>query len=264
MSKIGTAAGRFRSCLYLYCLTEAGRANDVTDQVQEVLRTTDPPLVAPWGVPAWQQWLAGGPDGPAKHVPTLPPLLRVGELEEVVMPLLQSVATGEPLHWLAQSVRPVTRPGFVPFIGQGKALVLLSDPADETAAVGLLQSMVLRVLLTLGPRRARFMLLDPSGLGRAFPMQRFLPTARNTARDVNADLNELLEDIRRINRDVLTTEAGLHELTPPASDREPFEFVFVANFPRGFDRRAVEAMTRWGSQPGTLVLSCALSSPDLE
>src|SRR5436305_9331643 len=64
-------------------------------------------------------------------------------------------------------------PGYIPFIGRKKTIIISCN--DQTAELGLavLQSLVLRTALML-PHDVRFRLLDPAGLGQAFPMQKYL------------------------------------------------------------------------------------------
>jgi S-DNA-T family DNA segregation ATPase FtsK/SpoIIIE len=232
--------GRMRHALRAFCddLCQELQAN--AGRIHARLRELPPAAVLPWDAQEWDGWPAPGEDGKVRLVPFLSPYLRVGEVRELTGAVLTSVADGEALDWLLARVQPIRLPVVAPFIGAGKSLVVACDQQTRASGLAAVQAMILRIAALLG-RQGLFTLLDPGGHGQAFPLQRFLRTRPN-AEDVNAELRGVLQDIRRVNQEVLTTEAGLHELKAERLRSESFEVVVAADFPKGYDRRAIETL----------------------
>lgn len=133
-------------------------------------------------------------------------------------------------------------PHYAPFIGDNRTLVIVSDDRTADEAIALLQSLAIRIALTL-PHQSRFTLIDPVGAGAAFPMQRFLPFVRETSDDIRRDLDQVSADIRRINSTYLDASADSFEVLPEdIRVNERLEFILASNFPREYDRRAIEAL----------------------
>ncbi len=133
-------------------------------------------------------------------------------------------------------------PHFAPFIGDNRTLIIVSDDRTADDAIALLQSLAIRIALTL-PHQSRFTLIDPVGAGAAFPMQRFLPFVRETSDDIRRDLDQVSAEIRRINSTYLDAGADSFELLPEdIRVNERLEFILASNFPREYDRRAIEAL----------------------
>jgi DNA segregation ATPase FtsK/SpoIIIE, S-DNA-T family len=212
-----------------------------------------------WDDPRWRQWPTSDSSGKLQVDTILSPVLRYGEYREnaVLMlrsfsPLLEPIASGMP---------ELRMPQYVPFIGGGMAIRITGDPAASLEAT---QSLVVRAAVLLG-QQVKFTLMDPHGLGQAFPMQRFL-NARKNAEDITLELREVEQDIRRINQEVLAGEEGLHLLDLSRLASESFEVIVAANFPRGYDRRAVETLFRIaqsGPRAGRYVLFHHDESHDL-
>jgi S-DNA-T family DNA segregation ATPase FtsK/SpoIIIE len=231
--------GRLRACLYAFCLARQKELNANTDAVARQCAEWPLAAAAPWSEEQWNDWPPHGDDGKVRLEPLLAPLLRIGEFAEQPHKALAAQVDGEALSWLAHGLRGVTFPAVVPFIGAGRTLVVACDQRTEAEALSVVQAMVLRVAALQG-RQALFTLLDPSGHGQAFPMSRFLRMRKNA--DVHSDLREVIQDIRRINQEVLNGEGGLHELEGRRLASESFEFIVAANFPKSYDRRAIETL----------------------
>jgi len=141
-----------------------------------------------------------------------------------------------------QESTPLSIPAYLPFIGANKTIIIRS--AGESAAKGLalLQSLVIRTAMML-PHQSRYTLLDPAGSGIAFPMRRYLPQVRESSSDIRRDLDEVIGDIQRIIETYLDASITSLELVPPdIRVNERFQFVFAADFPNQYDRRAIEAL----------------------
>jgi S-DNA-T family DNA segregation ATPase FtsK/SpoIIIE len=196
------------------------------------------PMQLAWTARHWSQW---GPATPATLAE-----LRVGNLVETSSAPWWN--TGEPqiVETVLKGLAPLEFPAALPLIGANRSAVLCFGAADERQATSLMHSLILRLAATF-PTRSIFTLLDPSGHGGAFPMARLLPKVRQAGEDVHAELREVVNEIRRIHQDVLGFAPAFHELPEEVLADEPFEFVFVANFPKGCDRRALETIYSIGN-----------------
>lgn len=160
--------------------------------------------------------------------------------------------------WVEQRInadQKFTLPAYVPFIGSRRTIIIQTKGMSaSTLGEQLLQSLVMRTALLL-PHQTAYVLLDPAGSGRAFPMQRYLPMVQENSGDVRRDLEKVLQDIQRIYatyRDASTPSFELIDADIRINER--FRFVFAANFPYKYDRRAIEAMqdiSRNGPEAGT-------------
>lgn len=138
-------------------------------------------------------------------------------------------------------------PHYAPFIGSNAALIIVSDDSTAEAAIALLQSLAVRIAILL-PHQARYTLIDPVGSGAAFPMQRYLPHVREVSDDIRRDLDHVSRDIQRIIAAYLDAEANSFEvLLEEIRVNERLEFILAANFPKRYDRRAIEALQSVGS-----------------
>ncbi len=172
------------------------------------------PSVAGWGEQGWQSWEAG--DSRDESV------IRAGDLVE------------------KRSNGSFRVPGYVPFIGLNKTIIISGGKAEQAAA--LMQSLIVRTALML-PHQARYTLLDPAGNGIAFPMRRFLPHVQEHTGDVRRDLDQVIVQIQRVIETYLDATTTSFEAVPhEIRINERFQFVFAAQFPDHYDRRAIEAL----------------------
>ena len=133
-------------------------------------------------------------------------------------------------------------PAYAPFVGQNRTIIIRSKGRSAEKGLALLQSMVTRTALML-PHKTRYTLLDPAGNGLAFPMRRYLPLVRENSGDVRRDLDEVTKDVQRIIEAYLDASVTSFELVPEEIRiNERFQFVFAADFPNQYDRRAIEAL----------------------
>lgn len=188
---------------------------------EETLAARPLASAAGWGEPRWQSW---DPDSSVGE-----PFIRVGELVEQ--------RSGGGLHV----------PGFAPFIGQNRTVVIGTSSKSAEQGVALLQSLLVRTALML-PHQARYTLLDPAGHGIAFPMRRFLPQVQEHSGDVRRDLDQVIAQIQRIIENYLDASVTSFEAVPAdLRVNERFQFVFAADFPNRYDRRAIEALQSVGN-----------------
>ncbi len=139
-------------------------------------------------------------------------------------------------------------PGYAPFIGRNATVIIPSNETTLSSSLALLQSLVIRIAFML-PHDARFRLLDPAGFGRVFPMQRYLleaqiPVEKN-GNDVARDLEAVIEDIKSINRTMLTPSITSFEQVPHKERVNwRYQFIFAADFPYEYDERAIRMLQK--------------------
>jgi DNA segregation ATPase FtsK/SpoIIIE, S-DNA-T family len=192
-------------------------------ETEDVLSASDVPYVRGWGEKHWKSW------HPAEAL--LEEVIRIGEFVE---------SRGDRSN--AFSV-----PHYAPFIGSNSTLIIISNDSTADQAVSLLQALAIRTAITL-PHQSRYTLIDPVGSGAAFPMQRYLPFVREPSDDIRRDLDQVSKDIQRIIATYLDAASDSFELLQ-ADIRvsERLEFILAANFPKRYDRRAIEALQNVGN-----------------
>jgi DNA segregation ATPase FtsK/SpoIIIE, S-DNA-T family len=132
-----------------------------------------------------------------------------------------------------------------PLLAAQGALIFLCDAHSQNKARQALQSVVMRIALAM-PSQARFTLLDPIGLGAAFPFRYALGNVRPSGRSAYDELSDVTEDIRRINEQVLGHVPRFADLNQDQRAGEVFEFVVAADFPQAYaqDARAASLLQR--------------------
>lgn len=171
-----------------------------------------------WDLKEWQSW--------QPQAALLEETIRIGEYRESLEDRSSNFAM----------------PHFAPLIGRKASLIIVSDDRTVDKAIGLLQSLAVRIALLL-PHTARYTLVDPVGGGAAFPMQRYLPHVRESSDDIRRDLDGVSRDIQQIIATYLDAIANSFELLPDdIRSNERLEFILAANFPKRYDRRAIEAL----------------------
>jgi S-DNA-T family DNA segregation ATPase FtsK/SpoIIIE len=211
-----------------------------TNAVGAYLSQLESAAVAGWNQSsAWSQW---EPPQGVQH----PQQVRVGEfVEEPAEVFGQHLGSANlDSNRLLSSLgplSPVVLPAYLPFVGSDQCYIVQSDDSTAEDAVAFLNSIILRIS-TLLPNQSRFTLIDPSGHGRSFPLRRLLQDVRESEEQVYSELREVIRDIRRINEDVLGLVEKFEDLPDEARASEKFEFVFAADFPNGYDRRAIDEL----------------------
>lgn len=190
--------------------------NENLRKLSEVLAARPLPSVAAWKEPRWNSWAPNASEAES--------LMRVGDLVE------------------QRSNGKFTLPGYIPFIGMNKTIIITGNGAALEVSAALMQSLLIRTALML-PHQARYTLLDPAGNGIAFPMRRFLPMVQEHSGDVRRDLDQVITQIQRIIETYLDASVtSFEQVSPEIRINERFHFVFAADFPHRYDRRAIEAL----------------------
>lgn len=160
--------------------------------------------------------------------------------------------------------KPITdAPALVPLIGQ-KHILIISEGGAKNQALRLLQSIATRVALTFPVLSARFIYIDPLGLGDNFPFKRLPESIRgNTvyseADEIRQQMRELTEHLRRVTLRYLAREFDNIEDYNLAAEEvvEPYRFLCIADFPAKFDGDAATrllAAAERGVRTGVYVL----------
>jgi S-DNA-T family DNA segregation ATPase FtsK/SpoIIIE len=135
-------------------------------------------------------------------------------------------------------------PFMIPLLEATGAILIMCD--TETASIGrsLVQSILLRAALAM-PTETRFTLIDPQGLGAAFPFHARLLRGRRLERNAVDELATVLDGIRRINRDVVGFERSFLDLSAETRAGEAFELIAAVDFPEAYmrDPRVVDQLT---------------------
>ncbi len=194
-------------------------ANDA--KLKELIATLSTASKAPWANSAWESWEA---------IPTSElAFIRYGDMVE------------------QRSKDRLLLPAYAPFIGKNNTIIIRSKGESVELGRALLQSLLVRTALML-PHQASYTLLDPAGNGMAFPMRRYLPQVRQSGDDVRRDLDQVTAEIRRIIETYLDASITSFEMvSEDLRINERFHFVFAADFPNKYDRRAIEALQSIGN-----------------
>lgn len=195
--------------------------NANSDRFKTLLAKRPLASLAGWNEQRWESW--------DPTTSQLENLIRIGDLAE------------------GRDSSDLRVPAYIPFIGHNKTIIVRSSGKSVELGAMLLQSLLIRTALML-PHQARYALLDPAGAGIAFPMRRYLPQVRENTGDVRRDLDQVIVDIQRIIESYLDASITSFELVPPEIRiNERFQFVFAADFPNQYDRRAIEALQSIGN-----------------
>ena len=197
--------------------------NENVQEVGKKIENLPPPLIAGWDEEKWQQW----------------------SFSEVV--LENMLHSGFLLEHRNSGELGFRIPVFFPFIGRKRSNVIIGNGETTDQCLSLLQSLAMRIALML-PHQAKFTLLDPVGHGQAFPMARYLPSVRKNSGDPRQDLDEVITDMRRIISTYLDASTpSFEQVEETIRSNEQFEFIFATNFPKQYDRRAIEALQSIGN-----------------
>lgn len=201
-------------------------------------------------------WVAGSWDAAAAEDYTLPALtaptpssVRIGRLS------LQ----GDPGAW--------DLPALAPLLGHAHLLVDgRGDAALAAASRTLLQSMLLRLVLTCPPRRVQLTLCEPGGAGSLLAGFLHLPPEQRGPRvfvrpdELAAQLAQLSEHITHVAqerlRNVYATVEAYNAANPATA--VPYRVLVIAGLPAGCDERAWAAflqVLRTGPAAGVYVLA---------
>jgi DNA segregation ATPase FtsK/SpoIIIE, S-DNA-T family len=135
-------------------------------------------------------------------------------------------------------------PALVPLTGNGH-LFVVSNGATKGRALDMLQSAITRTAVTFPPLSARFIFIDPLGLGSNFPFKRLPDTIRGDTvysepDEIRMQMREMTEHLRRVQIKYLAREyESIERYNEDAEEVvEPYRFLGIADFPAKFDTEA--------------------------
>lgn len=218
-----TLQGRLKGLHRAYLVRQVRRSSAIASVLESMCTAHSDPLSFGWDHHLWQGFQPG-PDAMMEQV-------RLGGLVEKLLP-------GE-----AEQDLPLVAPLFS---GAGP-IIIIHDRATQEQARHTLRSLMLRVALGMAGQ-VRFTLLDPAGMGAAYPFRGFLgrEMVRNAGRSPAEEMSEILDDIRRINERVIGDAPRFSALNAEQRSGEAFEVIAAADFPKAYakDPRAVEYLVR--------------------
>lgn len=178
-----------------------------------------------------------------------PAALRIGALQ----------LPGDPGHW--------DLPALTPLLGRASLCIdARHSPAAATAGQALLQSILLRLVLTHAPQRVRLTLCEPGGAGSLLAGFLHLPAEQRGPRifvradEVAAELARLSEQITRIAqerlRNVYPTVEAYNAANPATA--VPYRVLVIAGLHAGMDERlwaTLLQVARTGPAAGVYLLA---------
>lgn len=190
---------------------------------------------------AWRDWTP----------PTaLPPAIRFGTMTQPCAELPGGLPVSERLPLDLPS--SITLPALLDFPTHASLLVETRDAGNDRA-VELLQAVMLRLLTSLPPGKARFTIIDPLGLGQNFAGfmhladydESFVASRIWTeTRHIEQRLTDLTEHMENVIQKYLRNEydsiASYNEHAGEIA--EPFRFLIIANFPANFNEQAARRL----------------------
>ncbi|WP_413113961.1 FtsK/SpoIIIE domain-containing protein [Thaumasiovibrio sp. DFM-14] len=140
--------------------------------------------------------------------------------------------------------KPVYLPLSHEFMSTESSFYYDVDDNTQEEKLYLMHNMVMRLNMML-PNVSQFCLLDPARMGESFPYFKQIPFKRPLGHDVANVLDEVLNDIKRIKENYLDNRTKrLQDVDEDIRGNEKFEFIFAANFPKGYDRRSIELLAK--------------------
>jgi hypothetical protein len=187
------------------------------------LEQCGPVRLAPWGSAIWDRF-AQDPQ------PETLSSARIGEFSEAD---------------LLQGERGIHIPWAIALLDAKGPIVVKCSPVNKSQARAVIQNLVLRAALA-APAGTAFSLLDFEGLGAGFPMSRELPRVRAPTSNPADQIRDIVEDIRRINTNIVAQADRFSALPPEKRAGEVFEIVAALDYPAAYkqDSRAVADLTR--------------------
>lgn len=197
--------------------------------------------------PRWSE-LAAGNWTPPRQVPGA---LRVGEIP-LDLKTWEGAVSSDPRFdpHITEHVLPL----HLPFPESASVMFRSKLPEARRAAIGGLQSLMLRLLTLLPPGKLRFTIIDPLGLGESFSgfmhladFDELLVTSRiwTEANQIEARLADLTEHMENVLQKYLRNEfQTIEEYNASAGEvAEPYHVLVIGDFPMKFSEIAARRLT---------------------
>lgn len=209
-----------------------------------------------WDDPSWQSW-----QPPAE----IPPVLRLGQYHVRLDQVPKAIPDDADLR--AMTPHEFDLPALVAFPARSSLLLQASD-AGRSIAVQTLQTIVFRLLTSLPAGKARFVIVDPVGLGQNFAAFMHLadydeqmvasriwtetPHIEHRLADLTLHMENVIQKyLRNQYESIMDYNAQAGEVA------EPFRVLVVANFPVNFSPEAIRrllSIMQSGPRCGVLTL----------
>ena len=224
-------------------------------ELDEVARAVDA-LGPEWHDPSWA-------DRPAPTA--VPPVVRLGAVRVALeqlpggLPSDPRLSEGLPQAFAFPALRPFPE----------RTNLVIEAPAEaRSAAIGVLQAAMLRLLTSLPPAAVRFTIIDPIGIGRNFGAFMHLADYDESLvngqvwtdpRQIEERLADLAIHMEKVTQKYLRNDyATIEEYNAAAGEvAEPYRVVVIADFPAGFDEKSaarLAAIATGGVPCGVLLL----------
>lgn len=198
-------------------------------------------LCPAWDSPAWKDPRPAGPTPTAVTFGTF----------DVDAAALPGGLSGDP-RLAVQGPTRFELPALLDFLDRGSLLMQGGlDSRDET--IRTLLNVMLRLVTTFPPGKARFTIIDPVGLGQSFAG--FMHLADHDpalvgdriwteSKHIEQKLTDLTEHMENVIQKYLRNEyESIHEYNEKAGEvAEPFRFLIIADFPANFTESAAKRL----------------------
>lgn len=129
----------------------------------------------------------------------------------------------------------------------GHIALITNDQEARKAAVSCLQSIAVRAVATFPVRKLRGIFIDPVGMGNNFPFKNFPefisgPKTFTRSDEIREQLRSLTVHIEQVIQKYLSSDYETIEAFNEAKSfiKEPYRYLFIADFPSGFDNASLE------------------------
>jgi DNA segregation ATPase FtsK/SpoIIIE, S-DNA-T family len=221
-------------------------------EIQKPIHGAAGGALLPWEESAWKEWK------PPKQFPAL---VRFGELRVDLRQITDKVPQKLEL--------PATFsvPGALAFPEHG-SLLINTDQAGRNDALRALHNLIVRLLTTLPPGRARFTFIDPIGLGKNFAGFMHLADYDEAlvggriwveSEQIDRQLTDLAEHMETVIQKYLRNEfETIDDYNAQAGElAEPYRFLVIADLPVNFSQesmRRLASVVSSGPRCGVYVL----------
>jgi DNA segregation ATPase FtsK/SpoIIIE, S-DNA-T family len=235
----------------------AGMASAADDRDWMIERGAE--LFPAWNDPRWES--------PVFPV-AVPDVVKFGQIDVDLATLPGGLPEDESLRIRGSGA--FTLPVGLDLTGRG-SLLIQHGPEMRDAAMRVLQNVMLRVLATIPPGKARFTIVDPVGLGQNFAAFMHLADADpllvsdriwTDTRHIETKLADLTEHMENVIQKYLRNEfAAIQEYNERAGEiAEPYRFLVIADFPASFNEaccKRLASIVATGARCGVFTLIAA-------
>nr|MCU0548711.1 S1 RNA-binding domain-containing protein [Leptolyngbya sp. Prado105] len=196
------------------------------------------PMIESLNLPAWDWQHQAWQDYTAPKQDDLQALFRFGTLliereqEEGTVPALLSLRANQPSAKRHHS---------------GHVAFLSNDGDSRQAVLHSIESLAVRTIASMPVKTCKTILIDPVNAGNTFPFRNFPNeiVAKQTytrSEDIREQLRALAQHVEQITQNYLSRNYEMIEdyNADSTAISEAYRYVFIADFPTGFDRSAIE------------------------